>query len=107
MTKEEIIQAIVDDKTMPFIQPEQLSGIVDFVIKNYKPSLPTIKGWVARDKNGSLTFFSVKPIKFEEYAERWYVFGACTTCYLGFCDFYKDLKWEDEPIEVELIIRPL
>lgn len=41
MTQEEIIQAIIDDKTMPFIQPEQLAGIVDFVIKNYKPSLPS------------------------------------------------------------------
>lgn len=41
MTKEELIQAISDDKMMPFIQPEQLAGIVDFVIKNYKPSLPS------------------------------------------------------------------
>ena len=41
MTQEEIIQAISDDKMMPFIQPEQLAGIVDFVIKNYKPSLPS------------------------------------------------------------------
>lgn len=41
MTKEELIQAISDDKMMPFIQPEQLAGIVDFVIKNNKPSLPS------------------------------------------------------------------
>lgn len=41
MTREEIIQAISDDKMMPFIQPEQLAEIVDFVIKNYKPSLPS------------------------------------------------------------------
>lgn len=41
MTKEELIQAISDDKMMPFIQPEQLAGIVDFVIKNYRPSLPS------------------------------------------------------------------
>lgn len=41
MTKEKIIQAISDDKMMPFIQPEQLAGIVDFVIKNYNTSLPT------------------------------------------------------------------
>lgn len=41
MTQEEIIRAITDDKTMPFIQPEQLAGIVDFVIKNYQPSLPS------------------------------------------------------------------
>ena len=41
MTREEILEAIADDKTMPFIQPEQLAEIVDFVIKNYKPSLPS------------------------------------------------------------------
>lgn len=40
MTQEEIIQAISDDKTMPFIQPDQLARIVDFVSENYKPSLP-------------------------------------------------------------------
>ena len=40
MTKEEILEAIADDKTMPFIQPEQLAGIVDFVIENYKQELP-------------------------------------------------------------------
>ena len=41
MTREEIIQAISDDKMMPFIQPEQLSEIVNFVIENYQPSLPS------------------------------------------------------------------
>ena len=41
MTCEEIIQAISDDKMMPFIQPGQVAGIVDFVIKNYQPSLPS------------------------------------------------------------------
>ena len=41
MTREEIIQAISDDKMMPFIQPDQLAEIVDFVIKNYEPSLPS------------------------------------------------------------------
>lgn len=40
MTREEIINALQDDKTMPFIQPDQLVQIVDFVSKNYKPSLP-------------------------------------------------------------------
>ena len=41
MTREEIVKAITDNKTMPFIQPEQLANIVDFVIKNYQPSLPS------------------------------------------------------------------
>ncbi len=41
MTREEIIQAISDDKMMPFIQPAQLAHIVEFVINNYRPSLPS------------------------------------------------------------------
>lgn len=41
MTKEEIIQAISDDKMMPFIQPDQLAQIVAFIINNYQPSLPS------------------------------------------------------------------
>lgn len=40
MTREEIINALQDDKMMPFIQPDQLAKIIDFVNKNYKPSLP-------------------------------------------------------------------
>lgn len=41
MTKEEIIDAISDDKMMPFIQPEQLARIIDFVSENYNTSLPS------------------------------------------------------------------
>jgi len=33
MKREEIIQAIAEDKMMPFIQPGQLAQIVDFVIE--------------------------------------------------------------------------
>lgn len=41
MTQEEIIEAISEDKMMPYIEPYQLSEIVDFVIKNYHPSFPS------------------------------------------------------------------
>lgn len=49
MTREEIIQAISDDKLMPFIQPDHLAQIVDFVIKNYHPSLPSNLGEAAEE----------------------------------------------------------
>lgn len=70
MTQEEIIQAISDDKMMPFIQPEQLAEIVDFVIKNYNPSIPSSLDEAA-----------------EEYARDWYwrkyasIPNACRGCY--------------------------
>lgn len=41
MTREEILEAITDDKMMPFIQQDQLANIVDFVIKNSQPSHPS------------------------------------------------------------------
>ena len=40
MKREEIIQAIAEDKMMPFIQPGQLAQIVDFVIENYQQPMP-------------------------------------------------------------------
>lgn len=49
MTQEEIIQAISDDKMMPFIQPEQLAQIVEFVINNYRPSMPADLGEAAEN----------------------------------------------------------
>ena len=66
---------------------------------------PKIKGWVARDKDGELSFFSVHPMRFEDYATKWCVPGACIVCHLGFNESFPDLKWEDEPIEVELTLN--
>lgn len=37
MTREETIQALLDDMEMPYLQDWQAEDIVDFVIKNYKP----------------------------------------------------------------------
>lgn len=67
---------------------------------------PKIKGWAVRNEDGSLVFISVKPIRSEEY-KMWYVPGACITCYFGFNKSFPNLKWEDEPIEVELILNRL
>ena len=50
MTKEEILEAIQDDKMMPYIQPDQLAQIVEFVIKNYRPSLPSSLDEAAKDR---------------------------------------------------------
>jgi len=63
-------------------------------------ALPTIKGWVARDKNGNVFFYSHrwKPTREER---DWNGFGMLLEG-----NYFPDLRWEDEPIEVELpIIR--
>lgn len=36
MTKEEIVDALQDDKLLPYMQDWELERIVDFVIENYK-----------------------------------------------------------------------
>lgn len=71
--------------------------------------LPSIKGWVARDKDGSLHFFGTKPERYEGYdIHRWWVSGACIQCALGFRkNWYPNLKWEDEPIAVRLTLSEL
>lgn len=69
-----------------------------------KESTPKIKGWVARDEFVSMCRFHIgkKPERFEEDGLRYWVGGSCWNLPR---DVYPDLKWEDEPIEVELEIH--
>lgn len=60
-----------------------------------------IKGWVARDENGSLHLFEVEPRRLEDKHQWWDRDYDCTV--LDESDF-PDLKWEDEPVYVKLII---
>lgn len=56
--------------------------------------------WVARDKNRNLMIFSKKPKRYISVWENVYYGGTS-----GRIDpeLFPDLKWEDEPIEVELV----
>lgn len=66
--------------------------------ENIKKS-PYLCGYVARDKNGLLHVFEVKPIRFEDY---WWDIDYWSAS-IEHGDF-PDLKWEDEPIYVRLLI---
>lgn len=63
-----------------------------------------IQGWVARDKNGDLVCcVGSKPYK-EENIPFWKVnFRNFFECIPN--DLFPDLTWDDDPIEVELIIK--
>lgn len=74
MTKEEIVQAISDDKMMPFIQPEQLSEIVNFVIKNYKLPFPSNLDDAAENRVTENGRFKITP--FEKMRIDDIMFGA-------------------------------
>lgn len=86
---------------------EALDYIESYVnlIAREQPQEPTIKGWVARDKGAkSCCFYFNKParntLSWMDYDDD-YVF--LSDLHLD----VEDLKWEDEPVEVELIIRQL
>lgn len=105
MTKEEIVAALLDDMEMPYLQDWQARDIVDFVLKKYAEGFPTIKGWVARDdyifRHGCLYLYITKPRSDGNY-------GWCGRAVKELdTHLFPDLKWIDEPIEVELQIRPL
>lgn len=66
-------------------------------------SLPKIKGWVARDGEGYLTICGTLPkrAKNDEGNLIWDAFSSLDVD----TNIFPDLKPEDGPIEVELIIR--
>ena len=63
--------------------------------------------WVARDKNGTVWLYTNKPIRSSMFS-RWNVDSENSLLHTNEWmeidrDLFPDLKWEDEPIEVELI----
>lgn len=63
------------------------------------------KGWVARDHDGNLRlFFLCKPQRIDEKRYKYWFGGSNASKGLPSSDF-PNLKWEDEPLEVELTIN--
>ena len=61
--------------------------------------------YVARDKNGKLWLYIGKPFKGSHEYRDDMSRGVCLltgrlNCFRLNCEDYKDLKWEDEPLEV-------
>lgn len=66
-------------------------------------SLPKIKGWIARNKEGNeLCFFpgDEPPIRLATY---W--FAGFSWSYTKIQDVFPNITWESEPVKVELIIN--
>ena len=68
---------------------------------NLDPPHPeaTISGWVCRDKDGTLCLYYKKPMRGKE---EW--FGNYDRQLPE--DSFPSLTWQDEPIEVEITIKP-
>lgn len=56
------------------------------------------KLWVARDNNGELYLYNEKPECYND-SKVWFAGGICAKLDNN---FFPELKWKDEPIEVEL-----
>lgn len=64
-----------------------------------------IKGWVARDKSGTLFFFQQTKPNRHENGDYWVGDGhSFVLMNEALCS---KLTWEDEPIEVELTIKKI
>ena len=67
-----------------------------------------IKGYLVRDKDDYAAIYSVKPIRGNnEWFDGNHPDNANkSTCILSFSEFmFPDLKWEDEPVKVEITIK--
>lgn len=63
--------------------------------------------WVARDKDGTLNLYLIKPIRDVEegiwHTDDW---EYPESEFLSIYNIFPDLKWEDEPLEVGLVAVP-
>ena len=82
-------------------------------LEKEQPEEPKIKGWVARDgepKFGKLLLFGAKPIrgaKRDNTELNWVLSKNIPANFNVWAlpnEMFSELKWEDEPIEVELSI---
>ena len=71
--------------------------------------MSTINGYVARDKDGTLGFCYYKPHRENEIEQTWW--GSCDADFDIWNETleepFKDLTWEDEPVEVTLSLVPV
>ena len=69
-------------------------------------ALPKVKAWVARDKfQDKLVLFNEKPYRPDDgQLGIWKLEGGGVISLPMSRDFFPELKWEDEPIEVEIHI---
>lgn len=72
--------------------------VLDFDL-NPPQSEATISGWVCRDEDGTLCLYYTKPMRGEK---EW--FGNYDRQLPE--DSFPSLTWQDEPIEVEIEIKP-
>lgn len=66
---------------------------------------PTIKGWISRDGHGSLVFSNEKPSRLEWCGWKLWKISRDTPAVVLPNSLFPSLRWEDEPREIEIIIK--
>ena len=95
--------AVVCAVTLAFIV---LEFVEDKVISKSSKKRNRVKFYVARDKKGIIWLYIGKPYRDDDKFYGDLKKGSCTICCNDFKMFglnqddFKDLKWEDEPVEV-------
>ena len=97
---EDIIRKGIKEVGLTQYQIKWLKNNVFPPKKEQKPETK-ITGWVARDRNGEICIYEDYP---ERISAQQFWFGQGSNRILDQKSF-PDLKWEDEPVEVEIIIR--
>lgn len=66
-----------------------------------------IEGFLVRNEDNTLSFFTIEPERFEDEGCWWVPAGAVITFNIGFRKEFSDIKWEDEPTKVELLLKKI
>lgn len=85
-----------------------LKDLLSYVEAVESKKVQVIRGWIARDGNGELWFFEYKPKRDKNYD--YWVISKPKTLYKRITTtlFFKvDLKWQDEPREIEISVKEL
>lgn len=69
--------------------------------------LKTLNRYVAKDKDGDVNMYDTKPFRYKcENIEYWVDGHTSYKLAQSFVNImFPDLKWEDDPIEIEISIR--
>lgn len=113
LTRQHNLKAIGQETVLNEMFANQLNRIISFIntleVKEMQEEPasedlaknPELSGWVARDKDGNLHVFEVKPKRSIDNCEWWDRDYKCSAIDKN---AFRDLKWEDEPVCVKLII---
>ena len=78
--------------------------VVNALGKQEKDADTVIQGWVARDSDGTLSLFAVKPERVRYRRRNGGLWMAKTMTDLN-SELFPDLTWESEPIKVSISIK--